>query len=306
MLPALILITISIWRITSGEWDIPFLDVIRFLVCGGNSPEVVVIRSVRLPRLLCSLLAGGTLSVSGVVLQGVLANPLAEPYTLGIASGAAFGASFGILFGGVMVMPCSFGGALCALILTGIISRHDGGGKLILAGVISNAILSAGVTFLKAIAGEKLGAVVLWLMGSFAGASWPDVLRVIAGAVIAFVPAYVAGNNLDAMSLGRDRASVLGVNESFTRWSLLVCASISSALCVSSFGVVGFVGLVVPHISRGLKGACHRRVMIHAFMIGACMMSVADGVAQRLGEIPAGVITALAGGPFFCWVLARK
>lgn len=284
----------------------PLLDVIRFLVCGGNSPEAIVIRSVRLPRLICSLLAGGTLSVSGVVLQGVLANPLAEPYTLGIASGAAFGAALGILFGGVMVMPCAFGGALCALILTGIIARHDGGGKLILAGVISNAILSAGVTFLKAIAGEKLGAVVLWLMGSFAGASWPDVMRVIAGALIAIVPAYVAGNNLDAMSLGRDRASILGVNESFSRWGLLVCASISSALCVSSFGVVGFVGLVVPHISRGLNGAGHRRVMIHAFMIGACMMCVADGVAQRLGEIPAGVITALGGGPFFCWVLARK
>ena len=305
-LPAIILILISIWRISSGEWDMTFSEVIRFLLTESDSPESIVIRYVRLPRLICAIFAGGILSVSGVILQGLLANPLAEPYTLGIASGSAFGAAIGILFGEFAVMPCAFCGAVCALVLTGIIAGNGGRERLILAGVISNAVLSAGVTFMKSIAGEKIGAVVLWLMGSFAGASWRDVWAVISGAVIVSLPAYVTGNALDAMSLGGERASVLGVNEKFVRVILLVCSSTGVALCVSSFGVIGFVGLIVPHISRGIVGANHRNVIVHSFVIGAVIMSLADGLAQRLGEIPAGVITALTGGPFFCYVLAGK
>lgn len=276
------------------------------MLTDSDSPESIVIRLVRLPRLICAIFAGGILSVSGVILQGLLANPLAEPYTLGIASGAAFGAAVGILCGEIAVMPCAFCGAICALILTGIIAGSGGREHLILAGVISNAVLSAGVTLMKSIAGEKIGAVVLWLMGSFAGASWRDVWAVISGAVIVSLPAYAAGNALDVMSLGGERASVLGVNEKFVRAFLLVSASIGVAFCVSAFGVIGFVGLIVPHISRGIVGANHRRVTVNAFVIGAVIMTLADGLAQRLGEIPAGVITALTGGPFFCWVLAGK
>ena len=203
-------------------------------------------------------------------------------------------------------MSFAFAGAIGALVLTVAIARNGGRERIILAGVISNAVLSAGVTFLKAVAGDKIGAVVMWLMGSFSGAGWGDVRAVMAGAVIVGVPAYVMGNALDAMSLGEDRASVLGVNEGFVRGVLLVLTSIGVALCVSSFGVIGFVGLLVPHISRGIVGANHRRVMVNAFVVGAGLMGIADGVAQRMGEIPAGVITAVAGGPFFCWVLAKK
>ena len=249
---------------------------------------------------------GGLLSVSGVILQGLLANPLAEPYTLGIASGAAFGASLGILFGTFMIMPCALGGSLLALLITGLTSRNGGRNNLILAGVISNAILSAGVTFLKAIAGDKIGAVVLWLMGSFSGAGWRDVRAVALGVIVVSVPAYVLGNALDAMSLGEDRASTFGVNEKLVRMILLLTTSAGTALCVSSFGVIGFVGLVVPHISRAISGASHRKLMANAFLTGAALMCVADGMAQSIGEIPAGVITALAGGPFFCWILSRK
>ena len=306
MIPVLALIVISIWRISSGEWDISFPDVIRFLLTESDSPEAIVIQSVRLPRLLCSMGTGGLLSVSGVILQGLLANPLAEPYTLGIASGAAFGASLGILFGTFMIMPCALGGTLLSLLITGLTARNGGRNNLILSGVISNAILSAGVTFLKAIAGDKLGAVVLWLMGSFSGAGWRDVWAVALGAVIVSFPAYVFGNALDAMSLGEDRASTFGVNENFVRITLLLTTSTGTVLCVSSFGVIGFVGLVVPHISRAISGASHRKLMTSAFFTGAGLMCIADGAAQSIGEIPAGVITALAGGPFFCWILSSR
>lgn len=249
---------------------------------------------------------GGLLSVSGVILQGLLANPLAEPYTLGIASGAAFGASLGILAGTFTVMPCALAGSLVSLFVTGLTARNGGRYNLILSGVISNAILSAGVTFLKAIAGDKLGAVVLWLMGSFSGAGWRDVWAVTLGVIVVSLPAYVFGNALDAMSLGEDRALTFGVNEKFVRTILLLTTSTGTALCVSSFGVIGFVGLVVPHISRAMVGASHRKVLTNAFLTGAALMCVADGAAQSFGEIPAGVITALAGGPFFCWILSRK
>ena len=244
--------------------------------------------------------------MSGLVFQGLLANPLAEPYTLGVASGAAFGAALGIMTGALMVMPCAFAGAVFALGLTWAISRNGGSERIILAGVISNAFLSAGVTFLKAIAGDKLGAVVLWLMGSLSGAGISDVYYVWTAAVMVCAGGYIFGPVLDAMSLGKDYASILGVNEGRVRVILTVIISLGVSVCVSMFGVIGFVGLVVPHISRGIAGASHRRGVIHAFLLGGCVLSLADGVAQRIGEVPVGVITALIGGPVFCRVLVRK
>lgn len=308
---AVILVLISAWRITSGEWEIPLSEVVYFLrpeISESEKilPEAIVIRSVRLPRLLCSMGTGGLLSVSGTVLQGVLANPLAEPYTLGIASGAAFGAAIGILYGSFMAMTGAFAGALGALILTMLIAYRGGSSKIILAGVISNAILSSGVTFLKAIAGDKLSAVVLWLMGSFSGAGTNNIYHVLVGVIIIIIPAYIFAPVLDVMSLGKDYANILGFNENHVRIFLLAAASLSTAFSVSSFGVIGFVGLVVPHISRALTGASHRKLIVHAFFTGACLLCIADGVAQMLGELPAGVITALTGGPFFCWLLSKK
>ena len=254
---------------------------------------------------MCSLGTGGLLSVSGLVFQGILANPLAEPYTLGVASGAAFGAALGIM-AGVFVMPCAFAGAVIALVLTWGISRNGGSERIILAGVISNAVLSAGVTFLKAIAGDKLGAVVLWLMGSLSGAGGREALSVWMSALMVSACAYAFGPVLDAMSMGKDYASVLGVNEDRVRVMLMLIVSLGVSVCVSAFGVIGFVGLIVPHAARRLCGAVHRRSVIHAFLVGACVMGLADGVAQRMGELPVGVITALVGGVFFCRVLLRR
>ena len=305
------IIVVSVLRITSGEWVISLPEVIHYLrpflsEAELSTPQAIVIRSVRLPRLLCSLGTGGLLSVSGLVFQGILANPLAEPYTLGIASGAAFGAALGIITGAFMVMPCAFGGAVLALMLTWAVSRNGGSERIILAGVISNAVLSAGVTFLKAIAGDKLGAVVLWLMGSMSGAGTNDAVSVWLSALGVSVSAYAFGPVIDAMSLGKDYASVLGVNEDRVRIVLMLIVSLGVSVCVSEFGVIGFVGLVVPHVSRKLCGALHRRGVLHAFLLGALVLGLADGLAQRMGELPVGVITALAGGPFFCYVLTKR
>ena len=302
-----LLILISFFRITSGEWKIPLQEVIKFLFQYDSSPQSIIIRSVRLPRLLAGILTGGLLSVAGVVLQALLANPLAEPYTLGIASGAAFGASLAIMFN-LIIAPFSFLGALIALLMTGIISSggKTGTEKLILAGVISNSILSAGVTFIKSIAGDKLGAVVLWLMGSLSGAGSQDVYLILVGVILIFIPAIIFAPALDAMALGQDRAAILGINENFTRMILLIFISMGVGLAVSSFGIIGFIGLVVPHISRILVGSSHRKLIFHAFLMGACVLSIADGAAQYLGELPVGVLTALTGGPFFLFQLKNK
>ena len=279
----------------------PFLDEKELL-----NPEAIIIRKIRLPRILSAILTGGILSVAGVVLQSILANPMAEPYTLGIASGAAFGASLGILGGNIYILPSALFGAFGALILVKIIALNGGREKIILAGIITNAFLSSGVTFLKAISGEKLYAVILWLMGSFAGVNFDDVLRIFSGAVLVFIPAVVYAPYLDAMSLGDGRGLILGINENLTRNILLFSVSFGVALSVSSTGITSFVGLIVPHLLRIFIGASHRNLILNSFIFGGVLMLLSDGVAQILGEVPAGVITALFGAPFFCFLLIKK
>jgi iron complex transport system permease protein len=307
------LAAVVFWRLTQGGWHIPLSRVWELLSpflsdAERLTPEAIVVRTVRLPRLLAALGAGGLLSVSGVVLQGLLLNPLAEPYTLGIAAGAAFGGALGFVAGDLLVTPSAVAGALAALWAVQAIASRSGGGRahLVLAGIIVNAFLSAGVTFLKAIADERLGAIVLWLMGSFSGAS-PQAARWVWGtALIAALPAWVLGRQLDAVSLGEDRGSLLGVDEGRLRVFLLCLVSLGVGVTVGFFGIIGFVGLVVPHLLRILIGQSHRPLLFFAFLTGGCLMALADGVAQSLGELPVGVVTALIGGPFFCWLLLRR
>ena len=309
---ALLLLT-GLWRVAQGEWAIPLSRVFHLLSpslspAEAATPEALVVRAVRVPRALAAMGAGGLLAVSGAVLQGLLANPLAEPYTLGIASGAAFGGALGFFFGTFGVAPMAFAGALGALALVSLIARASGGGSshLVLAGVIANAVLSAGVTLLKAVADDKLGAIVLWLMGSFSGTSPQGAAAVWLGALAALAPAWLWGRSLDAVSMGEGQGERLGVDEKKLRFRLLAACSLGVALTVSHFGIIGFVGLVVPHILRSLIGPSHRPLLVFSFLGGALLLCAADGVAQRLGELPVGVITSLAGGPFFCWILVRR
>ena len=303
----------ALWRVTLGEWDLPLSQVVRLLSpflpeAESLTPEALVVRSVRLPRLLSAVGTGGLLAVAGAVLQGVLANPLAEPYTLGVASGAAFGAALGFLWGG-WVTPMAFVGALGALWAVNLIAWRGGGGSgayLVLAGIVANAVLSAGVTFIKALADDRLGAIVLWLMGSVSGASPGAAWAVWAAAAVVFFPAWLLGPRLDAVSLGEGRGALLGVDETRLRRLLLHAASFAAAVAVSRFGIIGFVGLVVPHLVRLAVGPAHRPLLVYCFMGGGCLLAVADGFAQRMGELPVGVLTSLIGGPFFCWLLMRR
>lgn len=303
----------ALWRLGAGQWDIPAARVAALLnpfldKATRASPEALVIRSVRLPRFIAAVGTGGLLAVAGAVLQGMLTNPLAEPYTLGIAAGAAFGGALGFFMGTIAVTPMAFAGALAALWLVSFISTRSGGGAtyIVLAGIITNAILSAGVTFLKAVADDRLSAIVLWLMGSLSGASPLSAIFVWCAALILFIPAFIFAPQIDAVSLSEGQGTLLGVDEKSLRGILLALSSLATAAAVSFFGIIGFVGLVVPHLMRAIAGPATRPLLVFCFLGGGLILALADGAAQMLGELPVGVITALIGGPFFCWILMNR
>ncbi|MCF0247135.1 MAG: iron ABC transporter permease [Synergistes sp.] len=313
LLLVVLLIAAAFWRLGAGEWDIPASRVAELLnpfldEVSRASPDALVVRSVRLPRFLAAVGSGGLLAVAGVILQGLLTNPLAEPYTLGIAAGAAFGGALGFFLGSFAVTPMAFVGAIAALWLVGLIASRSGGGAeyIVLAGVITNAVLSAGVTFLKAIADDRLSAIVLWLMGSISGASPTGALSVWGGALILFIPAFILARQIDAVSLSEGHGSLLGVDEKKLRAILLFLSSLATAVVVSFFGIIGFVGLVVPHMMRRIIGPATRPLLLFSFLCGGLLLTLADGAAQYFGELPVGVITAIVGGPFFCKILVSR
>lgn len=276
----------------------------------------VVVWQVRLPRILASAIVGGGLAACGVVFQALLLNPLADPYTLGISAGASFGASLAIvlnlsLFGSYSLTLFAFMGALATLAAVLYLSASANGygsTSLILSGIIVAAILSAGISFLKYLADEQVAAIIFWLMGSFAGRTWPQVgLVAIFSAVGMAVFAFYA-RDLNLMALGRRSAASLGVSTRKATLVLLVSASLVTAACVSISGIIGFVGLLVPHMVRSLAGPDNRRLLPFSFLAGALLLLAADTLTRAVlpREVPVGVLTALIGGPFFCYLFRRR
>ncbi len=319
LIPGMLLLGVALGlslllAILVGDLEIPAKTVLRVVAShlgGGASPEVVadaVVWKVRLPRAVSAVAVGGVLATCGVIFQGLLLNPLAEPYTLGVASGAAFGAALSITFGLGLVAPLAFAGSLAALGLVWVLGRRAAcvePTRLILAGVVVSSILGAGITLLKALAGEQVAAIVLWLMGSFTGATWKVALWSLVASIFALMLGLLHFRELDILSVG-GRAAVLGVNENRLRLALLAGCSLATATVVSFCGVIGFVGLVVPHLLRIAFGPSHGRLLPLAWLGGGLLLLYADLSARMLGELPVGVITALVGGPVFCLLLWRR
>lgn len=286
------------------------------LLAGIDQAIPFVVMDVRLPRILTATLVGGGLAMSGVVYQGILLNPLADPYTLGVSSGAAFGASLALLAnlmlpGYVSVPIFAFVGAMATLFIVLHLSTFNGqisANTLILSGVIVGAILSAGISFIKYLADEQVAVIIFWLMGSFASRSWLDVGLVALALVIGFAITLYYGRDLNIMALGGRSADSLGVDSGRTRRILLVTASFVTALCVAVSGIIGFVGLIVPHLMRYIVGPDNRKLLPVSVFAGACLLLMADTVTRAVlpAEVPIGVLTALIGGPFFCVIFRRK
>ncbi|WP_325645794.1 iron ABC transporter permease [Humidesulfovibrio sp.] len=287
----------------------------------------VVIVDIRLARVLLAGLTGAALALAGAAFQGVLRNPLADSFTLGVSGGAAFGASLAIisglagqaaLTGDSRALPaCALAGALGALILVLGLSRAGGGPlsglrreTVVLAGIVVSTFLSALISLLKSLDEESVSSIVFWIMGSFQGRgfehaqlAWPYML---VGAVVILWRA----RELDLLALGESQARMLGLDAGRSRLWLLLGASLLSGAAVAVSGVIGFVGLVVPHLVRLALGAGHARLLPASALLGALLLIWSDVAARSAlpggAELPVGVVTALIGGPFFCLILARK
>ncbi|WP_373499673.1 FecCD family ABC transporter permease [Desulfococcus sp.] len=286
------------------------------LVAGMDETFPVVVMDVRLPRILTAVVVGGGLALSGCVFQGILLNPLADPYTLGVSAGAAFGAAVALLLNisamGTFSIPVfAFAGAVLTLVLVLYLSASGGGfssNNLILSGIIVASILSAAISFLKYVADEQVAVIIFWLMGSFGSRTWGDVGFTLVFVTFGLIVFLFFSRDLNLLALGDRSAASLGVNTGRVTLVILVTASLVTAVCVSVSGIIGFVGLLVPHMMRSLTGPDNRRLLPACLLAGGILMLAADTVTRAVlpHEIPIGVLTALIGGPFFCYIFRRK
>lgn len=279
----------------------------------------LIIFDLRLPRVLLALCAGAGLAVAGAVFQGILRNPLADPFTLGVSGGAAFGAALAISFGlsgaafGFGIPAAAFAGAVLALAAVLMLGRIGGGLRhetLILAGIVTSALLAALIALIKALDESSVTGIVFWIMGSFQGRGWAELFLLLPGLVCGSLIAMALRGGLDMLSLGDSAAKSLGLSAARIRLVLLLCAGGVTASCVAVSGIIGFIGLIVPHLCRMLLGAAHGRLLPASALLGALLLLWSDTAARTLlpggVELPVGVVTALLGGPFFCFILGRK
>jgi len=276
------------------------------------------ILNLRVNRVLCGFLVGAALSCAGLILQAVLRNPLAEPYVLGVSSGAGLGAAAAILSGlgaaSLFALPlCAFGGGAVTIII--VYTLACSGGKpsvygLILSGVIVSSICSSLLMFLVATAPvEGLHSVMWWMLGSLQPASRVTLAGTGAIIAIVFSATWILSRDLNALALGDEVAHHIGVRTRVIVPVVLGVATLATGAAVSMAGLIGFVGLIVPHVTRGVFGADHRRLVPAAAVGGGVFLAVCDALARTLMspvEIPVGVVTALFGGPFFLAILTRK
>lgn len=326
---SLFLVLMILLSLSMGYIHIPVMDIINILVAktfgtslftqNFNETYLAVILDVRLPRILTCTVVGAALAISGGLFQGILLNPLADPYTLGVSAGAAFGACIAILLNlsaaFVSVPLFAFTGACTTLFVVLFLSYSSknpmtglSSNNLILSGIIIGAILSAGISFLKFIANEQVSVIIFWLMGSFASKTWPDFFIVLIFLLAGFFIAMIFARDLNLISLGAKPATSLGVDLKKVTIILLVTGSMLAAVCVSVSGIIGFVGLLVPHMVRFITGPDNRRLLPLSMIAGAFLLLMADTITRAVlpHEIPIGVLTALTGGPIFCWIFKKS
>ena len=278
-----------------------------------------ILLKIRLPRVLLAAAVGSSLAVAGAVFQGLFRNPMADPYVIGISSGAALGAVFAMLsgfslaLGGFGAVPLfAFAGGVTTMLLVYSMARV---GRivpvmtLLLAGIAVSSFLSALVSLLTYFAGERLHMVVFWMMGGLGGATWQQVQVMVPYALVGYICVSFFSRELNAMLLGEETASHLGVNTERVKKILLVGASLLVAAAVSTSGIIGFVGLVVPHFVRLVAGPDHRFLIPASALLGGILLIATDTLARIIiapSELPVGIITALIGAPMFIYLLKKR
>lgn len=316
---ALLLLTAfaGVFALVTGEIKIPLSDF-RDIIQKQEGLQFAVISQIRWPRVVLAFSVGGALSLTGAILQGIYRNPLVEPYTLGISGGAALGIALVIVTGlqltlGSFMLPVAgFSGSLITIFLVYILSSKKGSiniNRMLLIGVMISFVASSGMMFLMAITTtENLHSIVFWMMGSLEEPNTFLIRLIFASSMAGLVIAYLFARPLNALRLGEDKARHLGINTTATIRILFIVASLLTGICVAVAGIIGFVGLIIPHIIRMIIGPDYRVLLVSSFLGGSFFLMVSDVIARTIispNELPIGVITGLAGGVVFIFVLAR-
>jgi iron complex transport system permease protein len=302
-----------------GTEYIPFKKVLGALFNDGEEIYSVIIKEIRLPRIILSFLVGVALAIAGVIFQGIFQNPLVDPYIIGISSGAGTGASIAIIFNlswgiaGFSAVPLmAFLGAMLTVIV--VYRLAITGGKLpaatfLLAGIAMGFFLNAIMSFLMVIGTSSLQKVVFWLMGSLTTGDWQDIKVVLPYMIFGLIPIIFYLKELNLILLGEESAGYLGVDVERVKVILIISATLITAAVVAVSGIIGFIGLIMPHIARLLVGPDNRKILPVAALSGGLFLLISDNLARSLLpplEIPVGIITALAGGPYFIYLLRKK
>lgn len=282
----------------------------------GN--KATIIWQLRFPRALLAFLVGGCLSVCGAVYQAIFKNAMADPYVLGISSGAAFGATLGMilnipstLLGMNIVSVFAFAAAVLTVFLVYNLAKTGRSAhitSLLLSGIAISQFLTAIISLVMLMSAHEMKRIYFWTMGSFSAKGWSQVLTVLPYAVIGCVLICIFSRDLDIIMLGDDSAVRLGVeSEKIKKYMFLITAFMMAA-CVSVSGIIGFVGLIAPHIVRLFSGPKHKWLLPLSFLLGAVLLVVCDTVSRSIiaSEIPVGIVTAVIGAPFFIYLLRKK
>jgi iron complex transport system permease protein len=282
-----------------------------------SEQDAAILSNLRLPRVVVAGLVGASLSASGAAYQGVFRNPLADPYLLGAAAGAGLGATIAVAFGpetafAVTVPFAAFVGAIVGVGFAYLLGRSSLGGRsatsLVLGGIAVASFLTALQTFIQQQRAETLRQVYSWILGRLGTSGWDDVRIALPSVVVALTTLWTVRRLLDVIEVGDLEAESLGLNVARLRMVVVIAASLATAAAVSVAGLIGFVGIIVPHTVRILSGASYRSVLPLSMLFGASFLILTDVVARTAvapAEIPIGVLTAVVGAPFFVFALRR-
>ena len=313
------MIFFSLLAITFGSYG---LSIVDFLLGKTSDIQNTVLTEIRLPRVILSGLAGASLGISGAALQGLFRNPLADPGLIGVSAGAALGATLMIVLGGDLFSQYSLGvffiplaaiaGSSLVILMLYFMTKgfgYEGVTYMLLVGIAINAIAGVGIGILTYISSDsELRSLTFWTMGSFGGVTWPlliPVILIIALAIIIMIP---YSRQLDLLQLGEPEAFRLGVDVQKLKYTIILTCAASVGASVALSGMIGFVGLIVPHLTRLLGGVNHNYVLPGSALMGAALMIIADLMARIIiqpAELPIGLITSAIGSPFFLWLIFK-
>jgi iron complex transport system permease protein len=314
-----ILLAIMLLSFTIGRYSVPFNDLLRYLFTGEYTDDnlPLLIMQIRLPRILMAVIVGGALAIAGTAYQGLFRNPMVSPDILGVSSGAGFGAALAITCSASLplIQLSAFAAGLTAVSISLLCSklmalRHDRILTLVLSGMVISALFSALIALLKYIADSesKLPEITFWLMGNLSSVSMKEVSVVAPVIIVSLIPLFLNSWKMNVLSFGDDEAKSMGVNIHSLRLVIICSASLLTASVVAVTGIIGWVGLIIPHLARFIVGPEHKRLLPAAFLTGASFLLLVDDLARSISalEIPLGVITSLIGAPVFLFALTNR